>query len=252
MQETGVKVSWLGRSPHALLSLPNVQRGDHGSSYTCLVTAAGRTLNTRYTLRVAYGPSNEHLTLGPADLITNGSHSLSLTCNATYVYPTPDYLWSGITCDNGTADNVCVFTPDPTTDDLNDVTCTAVGSYGDGMYWQNLQSASKTIQLNVLYPPAQKPVIQQQTTEPQFLQIGDNLTCTVAGGKPLVDSVHFYCTNPDLPDKEDARSASSVSSSVTVKTVAGITDTHMTCYCNATWGTKAEYYTLCCLLQTET
>lgn len=93
-------------------------------------------------------------------------------------------------------------------------------------------------------PPAQKPVIQQQTTGPQFLQIGDNLTCTVTGGKPLVDSVHFYCTNPDLPDKEDARSASSVSSSVTVKTIAGITDTHMTCYCNATWGTKAEYYAL--------
>lgn len=97
----------------------------------------------------ADGPSNEHLALGPSNLITNGSQSFSLTCNATNVYPTPDYLWSGITCDNGTADNVCVFTPDPTTDDLNNVTCTAVGSYGGGIYWPTPLQASKTIQLNV-------------------------------------------------------------------------------------------------------
>ncbi|KAK7106352.1 uncharacterized protein [Littorina saxatilis] len=234
-------IYWLQHPPSPILYLTNVRRWQN-KNYTCLVTGNGYQASAGYILRVAYGPSVEHLTIGPSTFVTNGSQTFNLTCNATDVYPPPKYRWSGIACENESSENVCTFRPNPVTDDQKNVTCTAVGSYGDRKYWKHPRQASKQLQLNLTHPPSKKPTLQIQVRGRDYIQRGDKLTCTVAGGKPLVDSVHLHCTNPDLRGEDEERSELSVSSSVTVTSAAVNTMMGMTCFCKASWKTRPEYY----------
>ncbi|XP_070201132.1 uncharacterized protein [Littorina saxatilis] len=238
------KIKWLHHTstPSPFLYLYNVRRWKNNTQYTCLVTGDGYQGSTDYILRVAYGPSVEHLTVRPSTLVTNGSQKSNLTCNATHVYPAPKYQWSGIKCENTSPDNVCTFTPNPVTDDRTNVTCTAVGSYGDNKFWKHPRQTSKQLQLNLTHPPPKKPTIYLKGRD--YIQQGDKLSCTVKGGQPLVDSVHFHCTNPDLRGEDEERSELSVSSSVTVTSAAVNTMMGMTCLCNASWNVRPEYYML--------
>ncbi|XP_070202735.1 uncharacterized protein, partial [Littorina saxatilis] len=178
-------------------------------------------------------PSDIQLRVGPSDFVSNGLQAFTLTCNATDIYPPPTYIWSGVTCDKQIPENTCTFTPDPSDYDQKYVTCAASTSTG---------TTSKTLQLNFTYPPPQKPVIQSKRKLVKEIRIGDQLTCTVTGGKPLVDSVYFHCTNPDLPDKIDNVSDKFVTSSIIVTSAHLDSNTVMACACNATWQIKPEYY----------
>ncbi|XP_070202548.1 uncharacterized protein [Littorina saxatilis] len=151
-------VTWQGQdSPTGdpeLLRLRNVQRADNGTQYTCVVTADGVREEAVYTLRVGYGPFDDHMSVGPSYVVSNGSQPVTLTCNATNVYPTPRYTWRGVTCEKQSPPNTCTFTPDPVSDDLRNVTCTAV-SRAARQYQYNLHysdgtssSASRTLELN--------------------------------------------------------------------------------------------------------
>ncbi|XP_070183509.1 uncharacterized protein [Littorina saxatilis] len=90
------------------------------------------------------------------------------------------------------------------------------------------------------HPSLARPDIRPH---PALLQTGDVLTCDVVGGNPLVDSVHFACTDPQLDDQPDVINGTSVSSSVTVN-AAHATEKNMKCFCHATWKPRPGYYRL--------
>ncbi|XP_070202588.1 uncharacterized protein [Littorina saxatilis] len=245
----GVTVTWPGHSRSDKLTLVNVQRKDNGTQYTCEVTAGGVVYRASYTLLVAFGPHAGDVRLeGPTDLISNGSQTFTLTCNAADVYPTPYYTWGGVACNNRVPQNVCVFTPNPEADDMKTMTCTAVSIYGGSnpmdLRFIPTKIASKELQLQFSYPPLQNPDIQPQVTERDYIRTGDKLICTVTGGKPLVDSVHFYCIQPHLPDETDNHDATSVSSSLTVTLDQRSTNTALECFCSTTWNFEQHFYKL--------
>nr|KAG5693551.1 hypothetical protein BaRGS_011676 [Batillaria attramentaria] len=104
-----------------------------------------------------------------------------------------------------------------------------------------------------MYPPPAPPEIRS-SNKAQFLSSGDTLTCIVSGGKPLVSSVHFSCSNPDHPDGPDDRNGcpdhpdgpddrngSSVSSSLTIDT-SRATGADTPCVCSAVWEPEPLLY----------
>ncbi|KAK7106289.1 hypothetical protein V1264_017558 [Littorina saxatilis] len=147
-------VTWQGQDSTwnpGFLILRNVQRADNGTQYTCVVTADGVGEKAVYTLRVGYGPFDDHMSVGPSYVVSNGSQPVTLTCNATNVYPTPRYTWRGVTCEKQSPPNTCTFTPDPASDDLRNVTCTAVSrAASDYVYldYKPPKSASRPLELN--------------------------------------------------------------------------------------------------------
>ena len=89
-------------------------------------------------------------------------------------------------------------------------------------------------------PPADPPDITGHT-QGRPLSTGDNLTCTVRGGKPLVAMILFHCINPQLDDEPDVRLPGSVSSPLTVNTSLANAAV-MTCVCLANWGPDNNLY----------
>lgn len=69
------------------------------------------------------------------------------------------------------------------------------------------------------------------------------MTCTVTGGRPTVDEVIFYCTDPQLDGQPGDVNATSVSSTITVDS-ARATEDNMTCFCSAVWKPNEDYYHL--------
>ncbi|KAK7106353.1 hypothetical protein V1264_017618 [Littorina saxatilis] len=116
-------------SDAATLDIENVTRESNGTQYTCQMLTYGYNVSTVYTLRVAYGPFEEHMKIDSSDLTSN--QELTLTCSATQVYPPPLYSWQGITCSNVT-DNTCTFTPDVSGDCILNITCLARRVYIPG------------------------------------------------------------------------------------------------------------------------
>ncbi|XP_070201134.1 uncharacterized protein [Littorina saxatilis] len=166
-----VTIYWDNHSDSEL-KLTNVQRKDNGTAYTCLMTIGEFLKTANYILRVAFGPSDDHLDVGPSRFDTNGSRTFSLTCQATEVYPPPEYRWSGITCENTNPQNVCVFTPNPARDHLRNVTCTSVASYKSQ---RPPRQAVKTIQLHV----SQRPHMDC----PDYVLEGEDAQCVCSAPK---------------------------------------------------------------------
>ncbi|KAK7107228.1 hypothetical protein V1264_015179 [Littorina saxatilis] len=245
-------VTWPGHSTNDMLSLNSAKRDANGTRYNCSVTADGVRAESSISLHVAYGPQEKQVNISPTHFVSNGTQTFNLTCTASGVYPTPYYVWGGMTCDNQFPECNCTFTPDPRAKDEKDVTCTAVSRAG-GYRMVNAKTdinvphrtASEKIRLSFSYPPSEGPVMETNVTSREHLRTGDGLTCTVTGGKPPVASVNFYCINPYHPDQEDARNGTRVASSITVKHAAeNIQMGMMTCVCNATWSLQPEYYQL--------
>ena len=69
------------------------------------------------------------------------------------------------------------------------------------------------------------------------------MTCTVTGGRPTVDEVIFYCTDPQLDGHPGDVTATSVSSTITVDSACA-TEDNMTCFCSAVWKPNEDYYNL--------
>ncbi|XP_070202596.1 uncharacterized protein [Littorina saxatilis] len=115
-------VTWPGHSQSGSLSLTNVQRSDNGTQYTCLLTADGVREEAVYTLRVAYGPYKNQVSISPSNLVRNGTQPVTLTCNANNTYPPPYYEWEGVPCQKRTAENTCTFIIDPTNENV-EATC---------------------------------------------------------------------------------------------------------------------------------
>ena len=101
-------------------------------------------------------------------------------------------------------------------------------------------SASCFVPFHFQDPPTDPPEITGYT-DGQPLSTGDNLTCTVRGGYPLVAIVVFHCIDPELPDQVDFRDSASVSSPLTVNTTTA-TSALMTCVCIASWGPDSSLY----------
>ncbi|XP_070181283.1 uncharacterized protein [Littorina saxatilis] len=207
--------------------------------------------NQQESDRCLYGEANlynEHLRISPSHFASNGSQAVTLTCTYTGGNPRPDhYEWSITACRERSSGNICTFTPDPTAEELKTVTCTALR--------RSLRSLKTTVENDCTFeilclvclsdPPPDKPVIQSQNSGREYLQPGDVVTCTVSGGSPPVESVHLSCLDPSLPDQHDQRYATAVASSVTItNAVQDDDDVEMTCFCNATWSLKPQYYQL--------
>ncbi|KAK7471693.1 hypothetical protein BaRGS_00035666 [Batillaria attramentaria] len=229
------KISWPGYSDSSKLKIENVSRDDNGRNFTCRMVMNGQTTEEVYTLHVAYGPSSNITITGPSVFVTNGSRRLILICEAGDVNPPPIYSWIGVTCDNSSNQNSCSFTPQPLRDDGKAVSCRATNPSG-----REVMSASANFTLRFSYPPSAPPVIERQSSG-QYLRSGDNLTCTVTGGKPLVSKISFSCTSPENPDGSDDISDVSVTSSLTIDTsLASGADTN--CTCSGLWEPEAELY----------
>ena len=67
------------------------------------------------------------------------------------------------------------------------------------------------------------------------------MKCTVKGGNPLVAMVIFHCLDPSLPDEDDVRDTSSVSSPLAINTTTA-TSSLMTCVCLASWSPDPDLY----------
>lgn len=96
--------------------------------------------------------------------------------------------------------------------------------------------------LRVYYPPTEPPVIHGYTAG-QILKAGDNMSCTVPGGKPLVSAVIFYCIDPKIEDLEDHVGVLSVTSPLVMNTTLA-TSQNMTCLCKANWSPIFAMYQL--------
>ena len=92
-------------------------------------------------------------------------------------------------------------------------------------------------------PPQESPQITRHTAGGELLRTGDTVTCTVTGGRPTVDEVIFYCTDPQLDGQPGDVNATSVSSTITVDS-ARATEDSMTCFCSAVWKPIEDYYNL--------
>ena len=92
-------------------------------------------------------------------------------------------------------------------------------------------------------PPQESPQIKRHAAGGELLRTGDTVTCTVTGGRPTVDEVIFYCTDPQLDGHPGDVSATSVSSTITVDS-ARATEDNMTCFCSAVWKPNEDYYHL--------
>ncbi|XP_070185064.1 uncharacterized protein [Littorina saxatilis] len=177
---------------------------------------------------------------GPESFITDGTRKLNLTCgtdaseDVAYTWFLP--LGNGPRgCDSQTPINVCTFVP-RVDDDTQDVICMATGRNGSQLF-------RATYALNLTYPPESSAAITIEPRRTEPLKQGDNITCTVTGGKPRVLSVTLYCQHPDLADREDDVSddGRTVSSSITVDT-SQTTAVNMTCTCFAHWDPEPELY----------
>ncbi|KAK7106513.1 hypothetical protein V1264_017762 [Littorina saxatilis] len=141
-------LTWPGHSDTANLYMEHVQREDDGTRFTCRLETDGYKASKQYALRVAYGPSSEHLHVNITYTVntTTGEPTFHLTCLATDVYPAPDYSWSHVSCNNGTTSDVCSFTPGP--DEHRIVpTCAAERPFIDGYGTKTAQSDSATVWL---------------------------------------------------------------------------------------------------------
>ena len=92
-------------------------------------------------------------------------------------------------------------------------------------------------------PPSESPQITRHAAGGELLRTGDTVTCTVTGGRPTVDEVIFYCTDPQLDGHPGDVSATSVSSTITVDS-ARATEDNTTCFCSAIWKPNEDYYHL--------
>ncbi|XP_070203644.1 uncharacterized protein [Littorina saxatilis] len=169
--------------------------------------------------------------MGPSPFTTDGTKNLNLTCVATDVFPSPQFIWAGL-CASST--DTCTFMPQPNQTG-QPVICSVTNAFNSSL---GTQSASFCLDLE--YPPPEAPGITTNINT-TVLSSGDSLTCTVRGGKPVVTSVHFYCTNPPLSDQEDVTEDTSVSSSVVVDT-AKATNASMHCHCSAVWDPEPDLY----------
>ena len=92
-------------------------------------------------------------------------------------------------------------------------------------------------------PPSESPQITHHAAGGELLRTGDTVTCTVTGGRPTVDEVIFYCTDPQLDGQPGDVNATSVSSTITVDSARAAED-NMTCFCSAVWKPNEDYYHL--------
>ncbi|KAK7497414.1 hypothetical protein BaRGS_00011256, partial [Batillaria attramentaria] len=104
-----------------------------------------------------------------------------------------------------------------------------------------LVAAGITLFVGYSDPPPIPPAITTSTQD-NLVFVGDTVTCTVQGGKPLVTAVHINCTNLQLKSTTSTIANTSVSRSVTISTLQ-TTDNNTTCYCWATWEPEPGLYT---------
>ncbi|XP_076438715.1 uncharacterized protein LOC143277684 [Babylonia areolata] len=236
-------VTWPGHSTNGTLTVPKVQRSHNGTVYRCEGEGGtGETQSVNYTLLVAYGPSEEKLTItGQRPFVTNGSQTLTLRCHTGEVYPHPDFAWHQVDCaGTETGNSTCDVTPQPPKDDGKEVRCDVTRKYGTDLP-RTVMTAKYQLQLK--YPPISPPVIHLQAWNSSLLRKGDNLTCSIRGGKPGVDRVVFTCSSPDHEDGEDEGEGDEVSSTVTVASLSR-SRSAMRCVCRGVWGVRPQLYTM--------
>lgn len=73
------------------------------------------------------GPGNVAIK-GPSVFVTNGSRVMTLTCEASDVYPPPGYVWSGDVPCSSSLGNVCTLMPKGSHHHGKKVKCTAASS----------------------------------------------------------------------------------------------------------------------------
>ena len=124
--------------------------------------------------------------------------------------------------------------------------CCGVTSYGrvwrKGVEKRGLGSyfAEQSVYRDLADPPPDPPNITSHAGA-EVLRTGDTLTCTVTGGRPAVDKIIFYCTDPQLTGRRGEASTTSVSSTITVNS-ARATENNMKCFCSAVWKPNARFY----------
>ncbi|KAK7479038.1 hypothetical protein BaRGS_00029708, partial [Batillaria attramentaria] len=184
---------------------------------------------------VTDGPSETGVIIsGPVSFLADGKKNITLTCKAVDVNPEPVVSWQGVVCDNGNDRNTCIFTPNHAYDDSN-VVCRVINS-------QSFITASAIYSLNLTYPPPVPPKLSGYTRG-KPLQPGDSPKCTVTGGKPLVSSVNFSCSEDAYPDQPDIVQDNSVISPL-VNASEKSTTRKLRCRCAAHWELDPELYTL--------
>ncbi|XP_025100274.1 uncharacterized protein LOC112567714 isoform X2 [Pomacea canaliculata] len=232
-----ILLTWPGYSDNSVLKVMNVTRTDNGTVFTCLMIRGEQKKTANYTLQVAYGPDDQHTTIhGPPSFVTDGTKRMSLTCEVTEVHPLPWYTWDGFHCLNDdTERGVCVLKPQPPWDDGREVHCTARSRAG------NNNAGKSTYSLNLTYPPLRPPDISG--TDDGQVKGGDSIHCTVSGGKPLVTSVNFIClSDPPHEDQPDVRTATTVTSSLTISSDKMMRLNTTECVCAAVWEQDEEMY----------
>ncbi|KAK7106378.1 hypothetical protein V1264_017643 [Littorina saxatilis] len=236
-QLPGSSFSWPGYSNTSALRLNNIRRELNGTVFVCLMQVAGEENRTaNYTLQVVFGPSDDNTAvMGPSTFITDGSRDLNLTCTVTDAHPPPRISWSSpFTCDTPDS-HICVFKPRVPEDDGKGVVCIATNPV-----FPPVKAAWAYYFLNLSYPPQTEPEISANLPT-EVLRSGNTVTCTVAGGKPLVSSVIFTCTNPTLSDRDDVIGETSVSSSVVIDTALATANVTV-CTCSAVWDPDPQLY----------
>ncbi|KAK7106684.1 uncharacterized protein [Littorina saxatilis] len=169
---------------------------------------------------------------GPSPFITDGNRNLTLTCQANASYPQPSYGWPDRNCSGNT--NTCTWTPKIENDGTH-VMCTAIVTVNN----THIHGTGK-FRLQLQYPPKSPPEIVTDTNT-DVLSYGNTLNCSVHGGKPLVASVNFNCTNPYLPDQDDVTDTTSVTSMIVINATQ-VTSSLTRCTCYAEWATEPGLY----------
>ncbi|KAK7479037.1 hypothetical protein BaRGS_00029707 [Batillaria attramentaria] len=156
------------------------------------------------------GPSGSNVKVtGPSSFLTNGVKRMTLTCETGEVNPVPKFKWKGAVCENGNEDSKCTFSPHPHDDN----------------------------------PPLKPPQLSGYNTTSKIVKPDDSPKCTVEGGKPLVTSVVYSCSNDTLPDEQDVRTEIFVSSSLTLDS-SSVQETEVVCKCVAVWDPQPDLYSL--------
>ncbi|XP_025100356.1 uncharacterized protein LOC112567761 [Pomacea canaliculata] len=213
----------------------DVSRRHNNTLFKCSMTWNGETKTVSYTLRVAYGPGNVTIK-GPSVFVTNGSRVMTLTCEASDVYPPPDYVWSGDVPCRTILRNVCRLTPKGSHHHGMKVRCTATSSF----FVSRPVVVTDEYSLNLQYPPLLAPVLTSSSRE-NSIEKGDIITCTVSGGHPPVTSVTLWCSDPLLVYRLNTTEGSTHNTSLVIRTTSN-TNEYLICYCHVLWEPDKSLY----------
>ncbi|XP_076437451.1 uncharacterized protein LOC143276698 [Babylonia areolata] len=106
------------------LTRESVDAMDNGTLFTCYHDLGSLIRTANYTLRVAYGPVSDDVSITTSRPINSTDHQpVTFTCMANNTYPTPSFLWEGVQCQEGGTGPLCTFDPSLLTHNITVVRC---------------------------------------------------------------------------------------------------------------------------------